>query len=583
MDNFEQLVEPAASTLQRLLEQAEGLSCLVTSRRELRLPGEQVMAVAPLPIPSARDVPDRLLENPAVRVFVDRSQARAPEFHLTHGNADTVRDLVRQLEGIPLALELAAAWIRVHPPARILAQLQNRYGFLTKNQRGVPERHQTLWNAITWSYLLLPEDVQKVLRSLSVFCGGWSLDAAAKVTQEPFAADYLVQLQEHSWVTATERNGERRFFMLDTLREFAAAHAAREMGSIRDRHAEYVLGMAEAADPRQAADLDRLVEEQENWRAALSWYETREQETYDQEMTEERSEDALKLVGALGNLWLLRGYVREGRQWVTRALAGDGKIGDGKTGNPVWRARALLVQGNLARYQHDFAAAQSSYEESLGLYESAVNSLGAAKVCNALGNLAWNQGNLEKAREWYERALETGGEHLDGLNKAATLENLGNYWSHQDEYAEADRHYEMSRILFQAAGDLRGLGRVAHNQGSAVNAAGDLGRALGLMREGLTIRWKLKDKIGVAYGLEGIADVLRKQNQEERAVRLWGAAEALREEIEAPYPSEDRESYLAAVASIRASLGEVCTSEAWQAGRSFSLEEAIQEAQHQRE
>lgn len=570
LDNFEQLVEPAASTLQRLLERAEGLSCLVTSRRELSLPGEQVVAVAPLPIPAAADAHDRLLENPAVRLFVDRSQARAPEFHLTHGNAEAVSNLVRQLEGIPLALELAATWIRVHPPARILAQLQDRFGFLTKNQRGVSARHQTLWNAIAWSYLLLPEDVQVFLRSLSVFRGGWLLEAAMQVTQEPFTADYLALLQEHSWVTATERHGERRFLMLDTLREFAAAQAPLEVEAVQSRHAAYVLRLAEAANPTQAADLDRLVAEQENWRAALSWYETREYEP-----TEEGSADALKLVGALGNLWLLRGYVREGRQWTTQALARDGEPCD-----PVRRARALLVQGNLARYQNDFDATQSSYEQSLALYNTASDAIGSAKACNALGNLAWNRGSLEKAREWYELALATGGEYLDGLNQAAMLENLGNYWSQRKEYAEADRHYEKSRSLFHVAGDLRGLGRVAHNQGSAANAAGHLIRALRLLQEGLTIQWERDYKIGVAYALEEIANVLRQQNQDECAARLWGAAEALREQLEAPYPAEDRESHLAAVASVQARLGEVRTAEAWQAGRRISLEEAVQEAQH---
>ncbi len=575
LDNFEQLVEEGASVVQTLLERLPYLCCLVTSRRELDLPGERTVGVLPLPVPTTANTLEQLLSWPSVRLFVDRAQARAPEFHVTTANAEAIGDLVRRLEGMPLALELAAAWIRVHPPSRILAQLQDRFGFLTKNRRGVPQRHQTLWNAVGWSYFLLPAKVQPFLVSLSVFRGGWTLEAAAEVSQEPEASSHLSMLQEHSWVTAIEKSGERRFLMLDTLREFAAAQAPREVKAARSRHAAYVLRLAEAADPTQAADLDRLVGEQENWRAALSWYETREYEMGENKTTEERSAEALRLVGALGNLWLLRGYVREGRQWVTQALARAGETGD-----PVWQARALLVQGNLARYQNDFDATQSSYEQSLALYNTAADAIGSAKACNALGNLAWNRGNLEKAREWYELALATGGEYLDGLNQAAMLENLGNYWSQRKQYAEADRHYEKSRSLFHAAGDLRGLGRVAHNQGSAANAAGHLIRALSLLQEGLTIQWEREYKIGVAYALEEIANVLRQQSYEERTARLWGAAEALREQLEAPYPAEDREAYLAAVANVQARLGKVRAAEAWQAGRHLSLEEAVQEAQH---
>lgn len=639
LDNFERLVEEGGATLQRLLERAGGLSCLVTSRLQLGLPGEQVHEVPPLPVPQADDTPVRLLAWPSVRLFVDRAQARAPEFHVTAANAQAVAVLVRGLEGIPLALELAAAWSRVYAPAQMVRALTDRYGWLTRNARGVADRHSTLRAAVAWSHGLLAPEAQALLARLSAFRGGWSLDAARDVCREPQAAPLLAQLQEHSWVTSEEvclpeagddppeagddppeagaTGTTMRFRMLETLREFAQEHLAERglAGEARAAHLRYFLGLAERAEAGmrgrdQAAWLARLGAEHANLRAALD-----HAATYDVPAGQ-------RLAVALWPFWEVRGHWREGQERAEALLLRQSEVGEkrGAGGDraeeeeargrlltnlgalacrrghhaaavpymrealSLWRrrddaARIGASLGNLgvaALEQQDYPAAEAYLEEARAVQEASGDRAGLSRTINNLAILAWRRGDFPAARARYEQALPLKRAEGDLNGLASTLNNLGALLKDQGDLAAAKPRFEECRALFERLGSGWQLAYVLCNLGDIAAKVGNDPGARAYYAGSLTRLLEHGDRRAAVSCLEGLAALGAANGRWEEAARLAGCGARLRSELDMPPTPEEHRDQEAALEQPRSGLGASGFQAAYEAGQKTTLEAAAE-------
>jgi predicted ATPase/DNA-binding SARP family transcriptional activator len=397
LDNFEHLITEGADLVQQLVTGTPALTCLITSRQRLRLDGEREFRVLPLPTPGATDPPERLVRCESVRLFVDRAQAVQPDFQVTHGTARAIAELCQRLEGIPLALELAAARAQVLSPAQILARLDHRLDFLTRERRDVPPRHRSLRAALDGSYHLLAPDLQRFFARLSVFRGGWSLEATEAVCEEPLALDCLAQLQECSLVLAEAGSPETRYRMLETVREYAETMlTCEQQAELSRRHARYFAHQAEQAEAEWAdgggagADWSaRLARERDNLREALAWGLGDGGET----------EIGVRLAAAMSVFWPSHGHLREGRQWLDHALR------RAESASPRVRARLLLGTGWLLHLQGDFASARIFCEESLPLFQEANDRDGTAQALYRLGWVAYNQSDLTQARAFWEETL----------------------------------------------------------------------------------------------------------------------------------------------------------------------------------
>jgi len=361
LDNCEHLVAACAELAERLLQAAPGLRLLATSREPLGVAGENSYPVPALTVPDAgqRATPDTLVQSEAVR----------PDFALTEGNAAAVAQICRRLDGIPLALELAAARTRALTAEQIAARLDHRFGLLTGGSRTAPPRQQTLRGAIDWSYELLSDPERALLRRLSAFSGGWSLEAAEHVSRAPEALDLLSQLVSKSLVLSEQRpDQEGRFRMLETIREYAQEKLveAGETEAAQDRHLAYYVSLAEEAAPElrrhgQVHWLNRLDQENDNLRAALAWAVQRDQ-----------AEPALRLAGALGDYWTMRGYLVEGHRWLEAALSLPASLGAPRPSR--WRAKALV---QIISLNNTFA---NSRQRCIWRHMWRLNSLGSRQI-----------------------------------------------------------------------------------------------------------------------------------------------------------------------------------------------------------
>jgi predicted ATPase/DNA-binding CsgD family transcriptional regulator len=359
LDNFEQIMSAAPLLSEVLLACAE-LRMLATSREALRLRGEQEFPLLPLALPDQSSV-ETLMQYPGIALFVQRVQAIQPDFQLTPENASAVIEICARLDGLPLSIELAAARIKLLPPQAMLARLQESpLGLLTSGAHDLPARQQTLRSAIQWSYDLLNADEQRTFRSLSVFVGGYTLQAALSAIEPTTSLDTLDSLLNKSLLRQTETDSEPRLTLLETIREFGLEQLTHtdELESTRRAHANYYLSFVEEAESHltgadQKAWIKRLEREQDNLRAALHWA-----------IEHQKGELAQRMAGALQMFWLNRGYWSEGRRWLEGSLAMD----SGAALAPAVRAKALYGAGALSRFQGDFARARMLLEQSLTLY-----------------------------------------------------------------------------------------------------------------------------------------------------------------------------------------------------------------------
>jgi predicted ATPase/Tfp pilus assembly protein PilF len=581
LDNFEHLVEGGPSVWS-LLGSAPRVTVLVTSRVPLRLRAEREYPVPPLGLPRRKPPPtlEQLTQYEAVQLFIDRAQAVTPDFTVDNDNAPAVAEICWRLDGLPLAIELAAARVRLLPPQAMLARLEQRLPFLTGGARDAPARQQTLRNTIAWSYDLLEPDEQILFRRLAVFAGGCTLEAAEAVGNYDGALDAfsgVERLCEQSLLRQEEgADGAPRFTMLETIREFGSEQleVSGEAEQARGRHAVFFLVLAEEANavldgPKQGSGLERLETEHDNIRSALGWSLTQEPET------------ALRLVVALYWFWSYRGYLTEGRDWTERALA------TGVSAAPEVQARALIWSSNFAGDRADYTTATARADEALGLARSVDDRSSEGWALMSLGIIATNLGDVKRAAVLSAEAearFRSIGERL-GIaaalfDQAVSAGDAGDIDRQQElferslaefrasgervqaswnlralAYCELEReHLDRSRALFEEALEtarefrfglvegwaLLGLAEVAGEQGDASQAATYLQDAEAKFRE-------LGHGRQLAEGLNHSGYLALRQGNHEQARRLIEEAVALAQESAGP----------SAVANIVHSLGDV--------------------------
>jgi predicted ATPase/class 3 adenylate cyclase len=594
LDNFERLLE-GTPAVANLLGSAPRLKVLVTSRAPLRVSGEREYPVPPL---SPQD---------AVALFVHRAQQVKVEFRVTGESAATVAEISARLDGLPLAIELAAARVKLLPPQALLARLEQRLPLLTGGPRDAPARQQTLRATIDWSYGLMGEADQALFCRLGIFAGGCSVEAAEKICSATL--DGLASLVDQNLLRNVEGGGgEPRVSMLQTIREYAVERleSSGEAEAMRRRHGEYYCALAEMSEPEilhadQALWLQRLQDELDNFRAALGW-----------SLERGEIELALRLIGALRRAWVARGYLSEARRWLEAALAQSDGISQ-----PV-RAKALYGLGRIALVQGAYQEAVPRLEESQALFREVGDAEGIVYALADLGWIAADQGDAERASRLVEESLSVARESGDKTTTAAAVQSLARIALAQDDYARAQELFEESLALRRSLGDkrnaanslgylglvalLRGdyeeatsaleeslaLGRELDNRliGSAALAnlalaalfQEELERAKDLALESLELSRKLGDTRTIIECLHVLAGVAGVEDESARAATLTGAADALHEAINAPPSPADRIVSDRFLGSIRAQLSNPELKEGWSRGKAMSIEEALEYA-----
>jgi predicted ATPase/DNA-binding CsgD family transcriptional regulator len=512
LDNFEQVVSAAAQVAD-LVAACPQLKVLVTSREVLRVRTEHEFAVPPLALPDhfhSTGLPDlvALSQSAAVALFIQRARAVKPDFRVTHANARAVAGICARLDGLPLAIELAAARSKLLPPEALLARLQHRLQVLTSGARDVPVRHQTLRNTIQWSYDLLGSQEQQLFRRLSVFVGSCTLHAGETV----YAAlgecdatgqvlDGVTSLIDKSLLQQIEQEGdEPRLMMLETIREYAleCLTASGEMRATRQAHAEYYLALVEEAEPalfgaQQVVWLERLEREHDNLRAALEWLLEQAEIREDGQHMESGKEMALRMAGALRRFWMMHGHYSEGRNFLERALAGSEGVVTSV------RVKALSAAAYLVNIQGDTDRAGVLAQESLVLSRELGDTPGIAFSLYLLGHVDWLKGNFAAVGSLLREALALFRQVGDQDRVAYCLYNLAELASIQGAYARALALYEESLALFKELGNKRGIAlSLLHWAEVLFNVQGDQAKIRTLLEEGLALCREVGDKDGIA-------------------------------------------------------------------------------------
>lgn len=616
LDNFEHLT-PAAAMVAELLTMAPNLKALVTSRAALHVYGEHEFPVPPFALPASRSsLPLEVVSQyPAVSLFLQRAIAVKPDFEVTEESTRTVAEICARLDGLPLAIELAAARVKLLSPSAMLTRLESRLQLLTGGARDLPARHQTLRAAMDWSYQLLNADEKKLFRRLSVFVGGCTLEAVEAVCNpnEDFGLDLLdgvASMVDKSLLQRVEQTeGESRFVMLGTIREYGVEQlaASKEDALARRAHAAYCLVLAEEgglddSGTERTEWQNRMDVEQDNFRAALEW------------LTQTgNAEWGLRLGAALFRYWEMREQLTEGREWLVRLLSVKGAAARSKA-----RARVLFAAGVLATEQGDYDSAHRLVKESLEIARELEDKWGVAVSLNALAVNARDQGDVATSRSLFEESLVVWRELGDRVAIARALSNLANVRKLRGEYAPARSLYAESLTIFRELGDRTGAAWSLNHQGDAARAQGEAAAARSLYEESLMTfrelgdRWgiassladlgslacdqrdyvvahslysesikifqELEHKRGIARLLECFASSAAAQLKPERALRLAGAASALRQSLGAPLSASEQAKLETNLEAARNSLANSAGAAAWMEGWVIPVEKAIEDA-----
>jgi predicted ATPase/DNA-binding SARP family transcriptional activator len=526
LDNFEQLAAEGAMRVHDLLGKSAGVKILVTSRQRLHIAGEREFHLAPLPTSTGAHTLEALLAVPSVALFVDRAQTTRPDFHLTERNFQVVSQLCDYLEGLPLAIELAAARVSILSPIRIQEQVQaDRLDFLATRRRDAQSRHRTLRATLDWSYQLLPDQAREFLAALSVFRGGWTLEAAEAVCawSEAETLELAAQLRDSSLIQVTDANDGLRFTLLETIREYSQ-EKLQELGedaAVRRRHRDYFTAYAEQAEPElmgpnQAMWLDRLETEHANLCAAIAWCES----------DETSAEAGLRLVGAIAHFWEVRGYLSLGREYLTKALARKEAVAP----TPE-RAKALRGAGALALAQGDYASARPLLEESLTILQASGDRQGIAASLYRLGQIARVQGDNEAARLFFEESRTLYQELGDRSGISETLYAQGGLAQYRGDFGIAKSLYEESLAIRREAGDRRSISTTLNSLGMIAHIQGDHNTARSLVQEALVIREELIDKRGIATSLSNLGMIAYNQSDPETVRQFFEKSLALFQEL----------------------------------------------------
>jgi predicted ATPase len=597
LDNFEQVIG-AAPLLAGLLAAAPSLVVLATSRAVLRISGERDFEVPPLPVPplGAAPDPEQLRRYTSVSLFIERAHAAAPGFELTSDNAAAVAEICRRLDGLPLAIELAAARVRLLPPQALAERLDERFSLLTGGARDLPPRQQTLRNTLDWSFGLLTAGEQALFARLGVFAGSFSLPAAEATGADAPGQDEagpvmdtLGALVDSSLVRTQTRRGEPRFALLETIRGYALdrLHEGGDWTAAHDRHAAYFQALAQPADADltgagQLAWLDRLESEHDNLWAAMSWL-----------ASHGPLEQAVRLSMLTWRFWWLRGHAAE------YARLGDGFVAGSKDMPPYPHALALTQAGSVFAANGDLARAVQLFEQSLPLYRHASENLGVilnAIVLAALGHFAGHrQDNAEASRRLDEGEAvlrELREDDLAGYDRlqhqlAAVLVNnfLGQVRLRQGDNDAAARLFADGLAVARRAQDRICLLVSLYDLALAGQAqSDDLTRAVGYLQEGLTLAAQAGDETSAAYYLEVLAGIAGQQDNPERAVRLFAAARSILDArgsgwLQAFVPPVAPHD--AVLAALRSQIGDAAFEQAQAWGRSADSAGAVEYALQQ--
>ncbi len=582
LDNCEHLLDACALLADALLRNCPHIRILASSREGLHIAGEQAYRLPSLTLPDTRQTQtlQSVTQYEAVRLFVERALAVQSTFAVTNANAPALAQLCARLDGIPLAIELAAARIRSLSIEEINSKLDNRFRLLTGGNRTALPRQQTLRALIDWSYDLLTPQEKMLLCRLSVFAGGWTLGAAEQVcvgasdTQEDIeeweVLDLLTGLVDKSLVVAQQDQERTRYRLLVSVRQYARERLTEsgEEPAARTRHADCFLGLAEEVHsklygPEQAQWFEVLEEEHDNLRQALTLY------AEDADEDEAAVEKGLRLGVVLQMFWR-RGYPSEGRERLHTAL----RHPQGQE-PPASRAAALNVAGVLARMQNDYAEARVLLEESLTLRRKLGDKKGIASCLISLGICALNQQDYDGARVLYEQSLALARELGHKGDIGNCLNNLGDVAYFQGDHARARVLFEQSLELGRELGNENLVAINLSNLGNVATEQGDYARARTLHKDSLAIARELGYRRYIACSLEAFGALAGKEAQAKRSVRLWGAAAALREAIECPLSPADREKHEREMTPIREMLGEDAFALAWSEGHAMTTEQAI--------
>jgi predicted ATPase/DNA-binding CsgD family transcriptional regulator len=642
LDNFEQVVE-AATDLVSLLEACPELKIIVTSRASLHVTGEHEYPVPPLTLPAPGSIADlsSLEQSEAIALFVQRARAVKPDFALTPANATAIAEVCARLDGLPLAIELAASRSKVLSPQALLARLSNRLTLLTGGARDLPARLRTMRDAIGWGYDLLSPAEQAFFRRLSVFVGGCTLESVDVIALADAIAEESIHsernLNQHErrggrlpgprstlnllsalvdkslLQQAREVDGEPRFTMLETIREYGLEQlvACGEEVVARDQHATHFLALAEAAErglrgPEQAHWLSRLEAEQDNLRGALDWAMSRAA-VYDA-----AAETALRLTGALTQFWSTRGYQGEGRVWLERALA------SGDAGSLSARAKVLRGAGHLAVRQHDYERGATALDDALAMSTEADDPTGVIATLVEMGRLAEYRGHDDEALEHLHEALALARQANDRSQIADTLLNLVRLVDRRGDSSRATLLCEEALGLWRTLGDSHGISRAldrlsdlawesgnfpkaealaqdalavsrgtgddwgtAHallSLGDAARVQGQDMRAAESYRESLSLLWEQGDKRCCGWAIVGVASIEGHRGDPRVAMRLFGAAAELRRRIGQSLVAQERAHVDHQITALRGRMSEAAFDAAWTAGEALGLERAVAEA-----
>ena len=542
LDNFEQVLE-AAPLVADLAAECPRMKTLVTSRATLRVYGEQVLPVPPLALPERSRISsaEQFSQFASVRLFIERAQAVRPGFTVTDETAPYVAEICHRLDGLPLAIELAAARVRVLPLPAMLARLEHRLALLTSGARNLPARQQTLRGAMAWSYDLLPAEEQRLFRRLAVFAGGCPLDGIEAVCDldGDLGVDPLEAVSSLDKSLLREEVGDgmaARFLMLETVREYAQAQLEEsgEAETIRQRHASYFLSVAETADPllrgrEQSAWVARLELERDNFRAALAWARPELAAAPGSAAVAapapgDVAETSLRLAGALAWFWGMRGPFTEGRRWLEGALAASG-------GSAAARAKALNGAGLMAHAEGDFDAALPLLARSAAIYRQEADTWGTAFSLGCLGVMEHYIGDFEQAACDYEESVALFQAVGDGWGVGMFLAGLGRVAHARGDDARAEALLQESLSLLRAAGDTRSSAWSLHYLGRVMQHQGDEARAVALYEESLALCRDLGDRWGMAWSLGGLGRVARARGEYDQATQLLQDSLALSREL----------------------------------------------------
>lgn len=609
LDNGEHVVEAAASLVARLLAASPDLTVLATSRRPLEVPGEAVWPMPLLDLPEVEESPNQMEDAEAVRLFVDRARAARPGFALTEANAASVARICRQLEGVPLAVELAATQVRALAPEQIQARLRERFERLGSGPPAAGTRHQSLEAALEWSYQLLAPEEQSLLRRLAIFRGGFTTEAAEAVCAGhgvdcEAVVPALTGLVEQSLV----RFDGTRYRLLEPVRQFGETKLGTSNAAerTRQRHLAYFLRLAEAAEekldgPDQTALFRELDAEHDNVRAALAWA-----------LRTEKVEQALRLAWAFARFWHNRGHWTEGRRWLEQVLQRR------EAASRQIQAKVLHRFGQTAALQGDNDNAQAALDEGLAMFRELGDRRATGYVLKTFGMIKAHEGKRDEARRLAEEALAIARDIGDEFLAMGSLNNLGVHHNEQGDLATARQRFEECRAKAAATGNRRtlalsifNLGKVANYEGQSDQARqlfeeslrhfreldmkpeisgltaklgvlklrqGNHEEAFNLLSESLAMSWNIGHQRRSMFTLSSLASAFQARGQAIEAAQLQGAATAALEQIDTVLEREERDLYERTATALQEALGDDGYKQAFEAGQALSLEEAIERA-----